>query len=157
MLTAAGPKLIEYNVRFGDPECQVLMLRLMSDLVPALLASCDGMLKNFDLRWFADAALTVVMAARGYPERYAKGTEIAGLEAAAAVEGVQIFHAGTIAAGDRILANGGRVLNVSALGKTVGQAQQRAYQAVDRIRWGDGFCRRDIGHRAVAHEAMASR
>src|SRR5450432_744139 len=156
MLTPDGPKLIEYNVRFGDPECQVLMLRLMSDLVPALIASCDGMLKNFDVRWFPDAALTVVMAAKGYPERYAKGSVIEGLEAAAAVEGVQIFHAGTLAAGGRILANGGRVLNVSALGKTVGEAQKRAYQAVDRIRWADGFCRRDIGYLAVQRELAAS-
>jgi phosphoribosylamine--glycine ligase len=152
MLTPDGPKLIEYNVRFGDPECQVLMLRLMSDLVPALLACCDGMLKNFALRWFPDAALTVVMAAKGYPERYAKGSVIEGLADAGAVEGVQIFHAGTIAAGDRILANGGRVLDVSALGRTVGEAQRRAYQAVDRIRWPDGFCRRDIGFRAVERE-----
>jgi phosphoribosylamine---glycine ligase len=152
MLTPEGPKLIEYNVRFGDPECQVLMLRLMSDLVPALLACCDGALKNFDLRWFAEPALTVVMAAKGYPEHYAKGSVIEGLEAAAAVEGVQIFHAGTRAEGDRILANGGRVLDVSALGKTVGEAQRRAYQAVDRIRWADGFCRRDIGFRAVERE-----
>jgi phosphoribosylamine---glycine ligase len=152
MLTPDGPKLIEYNVRFGDPECQVLMLRLMSDLVPALLACCDGMLKNFDLRWYPDSALTVVMAAKGYPERYAKGSAIEGLDAAAAVEGVQIFHAGTLASGDRILANGGRVLDVSALGKTVGEAQRRAYQAVDRIVWPDGFCRRDIGFRAVERE-----
>ena len=152
MLTPEGPRLIEYNVRFGDPECQVLMLRLMSDLVPAMLACCDGMLKNFDLRWFPDPALTVVMAAKGYPERYAKGSVIEGLEAAAAVEGVQIFHAGTRAEGGRILANGGRVLDVSALGKTVGEAQMRAYQAVDRIRWADGFCRRDIGYRAVERE-----
>jgi phosphoribosylamine---glycine ligase len=149
MLTPDGPKLIEYNVRFGDPECQVLMLRLMSDLVPALLACCDGMLKNFDLRWYPDAALTVVMAAKGYPGSYAKGSVIEGLEAAAAVEGVQIFHAGTLAADGRILANGGRVLDVSALGKTVGEAQRRAYRAIDHIRWADGFCRRDIGHRAV--------
>ena len=152
MLTAEGPKLIEHNVRFGDPECQVLMLRLMSDLVPAMLACCDGMLKNFDLRWYADAALTVVMAAKGYPGDYARGSPIEGLEAAAAVEGVQIFHAGTKAAGGRILANGGRVLNVAALGKTVAQAQARAYQAVDRIRWAEGFCRRDIGHRALERE-----
>jgi phosphoribosylamine--glycine ligase len=152
MLTSDGPKLIEYNVRFGDPECQVLMLRLMSDLVPALIACCDGMLKSFDLRWFPDAALTVVMAAKGYPERYAKGSVIERLEAAAAVEGVQIFHAGTLADGGRILANGGRVLNVSAVGKTVGEAQMRAYQAIDRIRWADGFCRRDIGYLAVERE-----
>jgi phosphoribosylamine---glycine ligase len=154
MITAEGPKLIEYNVRFGDPECQVLMLRLMSDLLPALLACCDGMLKNFDLRWFPDAALTVVMAAKGYPGSYAKGSAIEGLEAAAAVEGVEIFHAGTRAEGDRILANGGRVLDVSALGKTVAQAQARAYAAVDRIRWTDGFCRRDIGFRAIQREEL---
>jgi phosphoribosylamine---glycine ligase len=152
MITADGPKLIEYNVRFGDPECQVLMLRLMSDLVPALLASCDGMLKNFDLRWYPDAALTVVMAAKGYPGNYAKGSVIEGLDAAAEVEGVEIFHAGTRAEGSRILANGGRVLNVSALGKTVGEAQARAYAAIDLIKWGDGFCRRDIGFRAVERE-----
>jgi phosphoribosylamine--glycine ligase len=157
MLTPVGPKLIEYNVRFGDPECQVLMPRLMSDLVPALLACCDGMLKNFDLRWYPDAALTVVMAAKGYPDGYAKGSVIEGLEAAAAVEGVQIFHAGTMAAAGRILANGGRVLNVSALGKTVGEAQRRAYQAIDRIRWADGFCRRDIGYLAVEREPAGGR
>jgi phosphoribosylamine--glycine ligase len=152
MLTAEGPKLIEYNVRFGDPECQVLMLRLMSDLVPALLACCDGMLGRFDLRWYPDAALTVVMAAKGYPGSYAKGSVIDGLDAAGAVDGVEIFHAGTKADGNRILANGGRVLNVTALGKSVGEAQARAYAAVDRIKWADGFCRRDIGFRAVARE-----
>ncbi|MEA2905343.1 MAG: phosphoribosylamine---glycine ligase [Alphaproteobacteria bacterium] len=152
MITDSGPKLIEYNARFGDPECQVLMLRLMSDLVPALLACCDGVLKNFDLRWFPDAALTVVMAAKGYPGSYSKGSVIDGLQDAAAVEGVEIFHAGTKAEGGSIVANGGRVLDVCALGKTVGEARARAYQAVDRIRWVDGFCRRDIGFRAVARE-----
>jgi phosphoribosylamine--glycine ligase len=149
MLTAQGPKLIEYNVRFGDPECQVMMLRLMSDLVPALVASRDGMLKNFDLRWYPDPALTVVMAAKGYPGSYAKGTLIEGLEEAAEVEGVEIFHAGTRAEGAKIVANGGRVLNVTAMGKTVAEAQQRAYAAIDRIRWPEGFCRRDIGKSAV--------
>jgi phosphoribosylamine--glycine ligase len=153
MITKDGPQLIEYNVRFGDPECQVLMLRLMSDLVPALVAACDGQLKNFDLRWYDDAALTVVMAAKGYPGPYAKGTLIEGLEVAAAIEGVEIFHAGTLADGNRILANGGRVLNVCALGKTVCEAQTRAYDAIDHIRWAEGFCRRDIGFRAVAREA----
>jgi len=153
MITAAGPKLIEYNVRFGDPECQVLMLRLMSDLVPALLASRDGVLKNFDLRWHGEAALTVVMATRGYPGSYGKGSVIAGLDHAEAVEGVEVFHAGTRADDDgRILANGGRVLNVSALGTTVTQAQARAYVAVDKIRWPEGFCRRDIGWQAIARE-----
>ena len=152
MITAEGPKLIEYNVRFGDPECQVLMLRLMSDLVPALLASRDGMLKSFDLRWYSETALTVVMAAKGYPGAYARGSVIEGLDEAAAVEGVEIFHAGTKADGNRILANGGRVLNVCALGSTVREAQSRAYEAVARIRWPEGFCRHDIGWRAVERE-----
>ncbi len=149
MITATGPKLIEYNVRFGDPECQVLMLRLTSDLVPALLASADGQLRNFDLRWSSDTALTVVMAANGYPGRYDKGSAIAGLDAAAQVEGVEIFHAGTATQDGRIVATGGRVLNICALGKNVAEAQARAYAAVDRIQWPDGFCRRDIGWRAV--------
>ena len=152
MITREGPKLIEYNARFGDPETQVLMLRLMSDLVPALLASRDGMLKSFDLRWYPDPALTVVMAAKGYPGHYERGSVIEGLDAAGAVEGVEIFHAGTVAEGGRILANGGRVLNVSAIGKTVGDAQKRAYEAVSRIRWPEGFCRHDIGWRAVERE-----
>ncbi len=153
MITDTGPKLIEYNVRFGDPETQVLMLRLMSDLVPALLAACDGQLKHFDLRWYPDAALTVVMAANGYPGDYAKGTRIEGLDVASNVDGVEIFHAGTKADGDKILSNGGRVLNVTARGKTVREAQARAYQAVDLVRWPEGFCRRDIGWQAVAREA----
>ena len=152
MITKDGPKLIEFNVRFGDPETQVLMLRLMSDLVPALIASRDGQLKNFDLRWYPDAALTVVMAAKGYPGDYAKGSVIEGLDVAAEVDGVEIFHAGTKSDGGRIAANGGRVLNVSALGKTVAEAQARAYQAIDRIRWPQGFCRRDIGWQAVKRE-----
>jgi phosphoribosylamine--glycine ligase len=152
MITADGPKLIEYNARLGDPECQVLMLRLKSDLVPALLAACDGVLKSFDLRWSDEAALTVVMAAKGYPGDYARGSVIEGLDAAAAVEGVEIFHAGTRAEGERIVANGGRVLNVCALGNTVAEAQSRAYRAVDLIRWPEGFCRRDIGRLAVARE-----
>lgn len=152
MITEQGPKLIEYNVRFGDPECQVLMLRMMSDIVPALFAVCDGQLKHFDLRWFPDPALTVVMAAKGYPGNYAKGTRIEGLDDAAKVEGVEIFHAGTKEEGEHILASGGRVLNVCASGKTVAEAQAHAYEAVDRIKWSEGFCRRDIGLRAVARE-----
>ena len=152
MITDKGPQLIEYNVRFGDPECQVLMLRLMSDLVPALIAARDGQLKNFDLRWYDEAALTVVMATKGYPGAYGRGSVIEGLDQAAKVEGVEIFHAGTVADGSRILANGGRVLNVCGRGKTVREAQARAYQAVDRIQWPDGFCRRDIGWRAVERE-----
>ncbi|MGC1350957.1 MAG: phosphoribosylamine--glycine ligase [Xanthobacteraceae bacterium] len=152
MITADGPKLIEYNVRFGDPECQVLMPRLMSDLVPALLASRDGVLKSVDLRWYPDAALAVVMAAKGYPGSYAKGSVIDGLDDADAVEGVEIFHAGTEQRDGHVLANGGRVLDVTALGKTVSEARTRAYNALSRIRWPDGFYRHDIGWRAIERE-----
>ena len=152
MITESGPQLIEYNVRFGDPETQVLMLRLTSDLLPALIAARDGTLKNVSLQLSGDAALTVVMAANGYPGDYAKGTTIDGLAEAAQIEGVEIFHAGTRAEGGRILANGGRVLNVTARGKTVREAKDRAYAAVGRIRWPEGFCRRDIGWRAVERE-----
>ena len=148
MLTKDGPKLLEYNVRFGDPECQVLMMRLRSDIVPALIASCDGVLKTFDLRWSDDAAMTVVLAANGYPGSYEKGSEIRGLDAAEAT-GAMVFHAGTKADGDRVLANGGRVLNVTATGTTIAEAQKNAYAAVDAIDWPGGFCRRDIGWRAV--------
>ena len=152
MITKDGPQLIEYNVRFGDPETQVLMLRLMSDFLPALLAARDGQLKNISLRWNDDAALTVVMAAKGYPGNYKKGTRIDGLDDAAKIEGVEIFHAGTVAKDGAILANGGRVLNVCAVGKTVRESQARAYQAIDRINWPDGFCRRDIAWQAVEQE-----
>ena len=152
MLTEQGPKLFEYNVRFGDPECQVLMLRMMSDIVPAFLAACDGELKHFNLRWYPEAAITVVMAAKGYPGDYRKGSRIEGLDDAAKIDGVEIFHAGTLAKDGAILANGGRVLNVCALGKTVTEAQARAYAAVDRINWPDGFCRRDIAWQAVEQE-----
>ena len=148
MIGASGPRLVEYNCRFGDPECQVLMMRLRSDIVPALMACADGGLKHFDLRWSGDAALTVILATRGYPDAYPKGSEIRGLEAAAKVEGVEIFHAGTRAEGGRILANGGRVLNVTALAPTLHEARARAYEAVDLIDWPEGFCRRDIAWRA---------
>jgi len=153
MITADGPKLIEYNVRFGDPECQVLMLRLMSDLVPALVAARDGVLKNFDLRFYPQAALCVVMAAKGYPGDALKGSVIGGLKEAAAIDGVEIFHAGTKREGDRILANGGRVLNVCAVAPSIAVARERAYAAVDKIRWPEGFCRRDIGARAIKQTA----
>jgi phosphoribosylamine--glycine ligase len=152
ILTREGPKLIEYNCRFGDPEAQVLMMRLKDDLVTLLLACCDGTLDKMTVRWFDDVALTVVMCARGYPHEVMKGTEIRGLEGASAMEGVEIFHAGTSEKDGRIIANGGRVLNVTALGKTAQEAQQRAYAAVDRIDWPEGFCRRDIGWRAIARE-----
>ena len=152
ILTGEGPKLIEYNCRFGDPECQVLMMRLKDDLVTLLLACCDGTLDRVSARWFDDVALSVVMCARGYPGEALKGTEIRGLEGAAAMEGVEIFHAGTAARHGMIVANGGRVLNVTARGKTVKEARDRAYAAVDRIDWPEGFCRRDIGWRAIARE-----
>jgi phosphoribosylamine---glycine ligase len=152
ILTGEGPKLIEYNCRFGDPECQVLMMRLKDDLVTLLLACCDGTLDRVSARWLDDVALSVVMCARGYPGEALKGTEIRGLEGAAAMEGVEIFHAGTAARHGMIIANGGRVLNVTARGKTVREARDRAYAAVDRIDWPEGFCRRDIGWRAIAKE-----
>jgi phosphoribosylamine---glycine ligase len=149
MIGKSGPRLVEYNCRFGDPETQVLMMRLKSDIVPALIACADGGLRHFDLRWSNDTALTVILATKGYPDSYPKGSEIRGLEAAARVPGVQIFHAGTKADGNRILANGGRVLNVTAIASTVREARERAYRAVDLIDWPQGFCRRDIAWRAV--------
>jgi phosphoribosylamine--glycine ligase len=152
MIGRDGPKLIEFNARFGDPETQVLMIRMMSDIVPALLASVDGELKHFDLRWYPEPTLTVIMATKGYPGDYGKGSRIEGLEDAAKVEGVEIFHAGTKRVDGHIVANGGRVLNVCASGQTVKEAQARAYQAVDRINWPEGFCRRDIGWQAVKRE-----
>ena len=152
MIGDDGPKLIEYNVRFGDPEAQVLMMRLDSDLLPALLATCDGRLADVRLAWRDEVALTVVMAANGYPGTPRKGTDINGLDAAAALDGIEIFHAGTARDGDNLIANGGRVLNVTALGPTVSAAQTRAYEAVSLIDWPEGFCRRDIGWRAIERE-----
>jgi phosphoribosylamine--glycine ligase len=150
MLTEAGPKLIEFNVRFGDPECQVLMLRLQSDLLTALLAACDGELDRFSLRWSQEAAMVVVMAAAGYPGAYAKNTVIEGLEDAARIPGAQVFHAGTARAEDgALVSTGGRVLGVSGTGATLQAAHDAAYAAVDAIRWPEGFCRRDIGWRAL--------
>jgi phosphoribosylamine--glycine ligase len=150
MLTATGPKLLEYNVRFGDPECQVLLPRLMTDLGQLLVGAADGALGFMDLRWYSDPALTVVMAANGYPGTYAKGSRIRGLEAAAEVDGVTIFHAGTRITDGGVFADGGRVLDVTAQGASLAQASERAYAAIDRIDWPEGFCRRDIGWRALA-------
>jgi phosphoribosylamine---glycine ligase len=149
MLTSEGPKLLEFNVRFGDPECQALMMRLQSDIVPALLAARDGVLNRVDLRWRDDAAICVVMAANGYPDDPQRGSEIRGLEAAAAEPDVNIFHAGTKREGSRILADGGRVLGVTASGRDLAAARDRAYRALDRIDWPGGFYRRDIGRRGV--------
>jgi phosphoribosylamine---glycine ligase len=151
MLTKVGPKLIEYNVRFGDPECQALMPRLMSDLLPALAATRDGVLDDFDVRWYPEASVCVVLAAQGYPGEALKGTEIGGLaEAAQTDPAVRIFHAGTRLVDGRLVADGGRVLNVVGLGKDLATARDKAYAAIDHIRWPGGFCRRDIGWRALA-------
>jgi phosphoribosylamine---glycine ligase len=147
MLTEDGPRLLEFNTRFGDPECQVLMMRLMSDLLPALIAARDGVLQSVDLRWKTDHALCVVMAANGYPDEPQRGTEIRGLDIAATDRDVKIFHAGTRRDGDRLLADGGRVLDITALGRDFDLARERAYAAVDRVDWPKGFCRRDIGRR----------
>ena len=154
MITAQGPKLIEYNVRFGDPECEVLMPRLKSDIVPALLAACDGVLDTVDLRWSDEAALTVVLAAEGYPGTPRKGTLIKGVETAEGHDKTLVFHAGTKRGPDgALLADGGRVLNVVGLGTSVSEAQRRAYAGVDAIDWTEGFCRRDIGWQAVERES----
>ncbi|MBM3555547.1 MAG: phosphoribosylamine--glycine ligase, partial [Alphaproteobacteria bacterium] len=153
MIEKGVAKLLEYNCRFGDPECQVLMARLDSDLLPALIAAREGTLDKLRLAWRDEAAVSVVMAAKGYPGPYRKGTPIRGLDAAAEIEKTTVFHAGTARReGGRIEAVGGRVLGVTALGTTVAEAQARAYRAVDKVVWPDGFCRRDIGWRAVARE-----
>ena len=149
MITKQGPKLVEYNCRFGDPEAQVLMPRLKSDLLTALLAARDGVLSDFDLRWRDEAALTVVMASKGYPGAYEKGHEIFGLDEAASLPGITLFHAGTERHDGKIVAMGGRVLNVTATGRTVAEAQSRAYDAASRIHWQGSFFRSDIGWRAL--------
>jgi len=149
MVTESGPSLIEFNVRFGDPECETLLPLLRSDLLPALIAATNGTLQRVDLRWKTEASATVVMCAKGYPGAYATGSEIFGLEEAGTLPGVMIFHAGTMAEEGSILANGGRVLAVNATGDDLEAAIERAYAAVDVIDWADGFCRRDIGRRAV--------
>jgi phosphoribosylamine--glycine ligase len=149
MLTASGPQLLEFNVRFGDPECQALLPRLMTDLGQLLQGGAEGMLSHMDLRWYPEHVMTVVMAAKGYPGDYARGSEIRGLDAAAQVEGVTIFHAGTRIEDGRVLADGGRVLNVTASGATLEEARARAYAAIERIDWPEGFCRRDIGWRVL--------
>jgi phosphoribosylamine--glycine ligase len=150
MLTAEGAKLIEFNVRLGDPECQALLPRLMSDLLPALQAAYDGELANFDLRWRDVASIAVVLAARGYPAAPERGSEIRGLERAASVPDALIFHAGTEAdAGGRLRAAGGRVLNVCATGADLRAARGTAYAAVRLLDWPEGFCRQDIGWRAL--------
>jgi phosphoribosylamine--glycine ligase len=152
MLTEDGPKLVEYNARFGDPETQVLMMRMKSDIVPLLYAVATGTLAGKDVEWHDQYALTVIMAAKGYPGDYDKGTEIVGADGLDS-DNLMVFHAGTKRDGTRLLANGGRVLNVTALGGSVSEAQQRAYAGVDAITWPEGFARRDIGWREIARES----
>ena len=153
MITEKGPELIEYNVRFGDPECQTLMMRLTSDIVPALLACANGNVDQVPVTWSDNVALNVVMAANGYPGSYEKNTEIKNLDQAGRADNIVIFHAGTKKDEDTILATGGRVLNITALSSSVTEAKKDAYMAVDQIGWQQGFCRRDIGWRAVEREA----
>jgi phosphoribosylamine---glycine ligase len=149
MLTSDGPKLIEYNVRFGDPECQVLMLRLQSDLLEILLACSEQKLVETKVTLNNDFALTIVMAAKGYPASYETGTLIKGVDEANRIQGVRVFHAGTKLDGKNVLSNGGRVLNVSACAPTITQAREQAYAAIAKINWPDGFYRKDIAWRAL--------
>ncbi len=151
MLTDKGPQLIEYNARFGDPECQVLMMRLKSDILPPLLAAAKGDLSDIKLDWSSDTAMTVVMAAKGYPGAYKKNTLIQGLDAAEAT-GAVIFHAGTKEKDGKIYATGGRVLNIATSATTITEAQRKAYAAIEKINWPDGFNRSDIGWREIARE-----
>jgi phosphoribosylamine--glycine ligase len=149
MLTEDGPTLLEYNVRLGDPEAQVLLVRLMSDLGQLLLGVADGVLDHMDLRWYDDAALCVVMATRGYPGAYVNGSGIRRLDEAERLDGVTVFHAATRLEQDRVTASGGRVLTVTGQAPTLREARDAAYAAVDRIDWPEGFCRRDVGWRAL--------
>lgn len=151
MITASGPKLIEFNCRFGDPECQVLMLRLADDLLPILDAVSRGALADVTARFHDDSAVGVVMATKGYPGSYPTGTPIAGLERAAAMPGATVFHAGTKLEGERLVSAGGRVLTICATGKDLPVARQRAYDAVAAVDWPEGFCRSDIGAKGLAH------
>jgi phosphoribosylamine--glycine ligase len=149
MLTPKGLRLLEFNVRFGDPECQALLLRLHDDLLPLLLATTQGGLAQMSVRWRDAVSLVVVMAASGYPGAYARGSVIGGLAAADAVPWAKVFHAGTARRGAVVVADGGRVLGVGGTGRTLADARDAAYAAVDRIDWPEGFCRRDIGWRAL--------
>ena len=149
MLTKDGPKLIEFNARFGDPETQVMLPRLEEDLLPLLMACAKGNLRSEPVKLSPRTALTVVFAAKGYPENPQKGSTIRHVERAASMDGVILFHAGTKQQGADLVANGGRVLNVTGLGTSVKEARERAYAGLDTIDWPEGFCRRDIGWRAL--------
>ena len=149
MIDGGRARLVEFNVRFGDPECQVLMMRLGAQAFDLIHATAEGRLAEARVNWADDHALTVVMAAEGYPGAYAKGSQIRGLEELPQDSQAMVFHAGTALRDGRVIAAGGRVLNVTARGTTLAEARQRAYGMVDRIDWPGGFCRRDIGWRAL--------
>ena len=150
MFTAGGPKVIEFNCRFGDPECQPLLMRLKSDLVEAMAAVAEHRLDEVKLEWDPRPAVCVVMSSGGYPGKYEKGFEITGIEAADALSDVKVFQAGTAIADGRLVSNGGRVLGVTAMGETIAEAQKRAYEAVEKISWKDCYFRRDIAAKAIS-------
>ena len=152
MVTNQGPKVLEFNVRFGDPECQPILMRLRSDLLPILDAAVDGRLDEIeDVEWDPRPAISVVMASEGYPGSYERGHPIRGLSEAAAIEDVKVFHAGTATMDDQVVTNGGRVLSVTALGQTISAAKLNAYKAVQCIRWPGAWCRKDISDKARAY------
>ncbi|MCP4456014.1 MAG: phosphoribosylamine--glycine ligase, partial [Planctomycetes bacterium] len=149
MMTSGGPRVLEFNVRFGDPETQPILMRLKSDLLEVFLAVCDGRLDKITLEWDPRPAVCVVMSSGGYPGDYAKGKLIQGIADADAMDDVKVFHAGTCFSGDQVITNGGRVLGVTAMGDTIAQAKQRAYEALDRIRFDGAYCRQDIADKAI--------
>jgi phosphoribosylamine--glycine ligase len=149
MVTAGGPRVLEFNVRFGDPETQPILMRLKSDLLEVMLAVCDGKLEDITLEWDPRPAVCVVMSSGGYPGAYEKGKVISGLDEAGKLEDVMVFHAGTAEKDGQIVTNGGRVLGVTAMGKTVAEAKARAYEAVGKIEFEGSYCRRDIADKAI--------
>jgi phosphoribosylamine--glycine ligase len=153
MVNERGPKVIEFNVRFGDPEAEVILARLKDDLLALLVACANGTLRGDPPRFSSDAAVAVVMAARGYPGQPLRGSRIGGIEDAESVPRVVVLHGGTHEVDDTIFADGGRVLTITALGSDVADARERAYAAIERIKWAEGFCRRDIGWRAIARDS----
>jgi len=149
MVTAGGPRVLEFNVRFGDPETQPILMRLKSDLLEIMLAVCDGTLDDVTLQWDPRPAVCVVIAAGGYPGEYEKGKIITGIAQAEKLEDVVVFHAGTAAKNASLVTNGGRVLGVTAMGQTIADAKAKAYEAVDKIKFDGAYCRRDIADKAI--------
>jgi phosphoribosylamine--glycine ligase len=155
MVTAAGPRVLEFNVRFGDPETQPILMRLKSDLLEVMLATCDGTLNEITLQWDPRPAVCVVMASGGYPDNYAKGKVITGIEEAEKMENVMVFHAGTAQKDGTIVTAGGRVLGVTALGKTIADAKAKAYEVVDKINFEGAYWRTDIADKAIKKHRSA--